>query len=186
MHAAEQLSPVVRGLIEPGPPRWHVSVRAAVVAGLVVCGLVVAATALQGFGTTSTVPGTAGSSQYSTPSADINSGSEDQFASIEPGAGIHVHVLGSVRKPGVYVIPFGARVIDAIAAAGGLTADADAAGVNLAAPVEDGQQVLVPQVGAGVASNAVADSRINLNTADSAMMQSLPRIGPALADRIVQ
>lgn len=100
---------------------------------------------------------------------------------------IFVHVLGKVARPGLYELREGDRVIDAIAAAGGTTADADPGGVNLARLLSDGEQLAVPAVGEVTASapGVAADGRIDLNTADVAALDTLPRIGPAMAQRII-
>lgn len=103
---------------------------------------------------------------------------------------LYVHVLGSVERPGLYVLDLDARVVDAVAAAGGTTTDADLSAVNLARVVEDGEQIVVPATGAmtdapGGAAAPPGDARIDLNTADQTALETLPRIGPALAERIV-
>jgi len=67
-----------------------------------------------------------------------------------------VHVAGAVRKAGLVSLVAGARVVDAVAAAGGLADDADAGGVNLARPVADGEQLVVPRVGEAPAVGAPA------------------------------
>lgn len=106
-----------------------------------------------------------------------------------------VHVLGAVASPGLVELTSGARVVDAVAAAGGFTADADPAGVNLARPVVDGEQLVVLAIGQvpppasggapGAGSGAATDGVVHLNTADLASLETLPRIGPALAQRII-
>lgn len=99
-----------------------------------------------------------------------------------------VHVSGAVRRPGLVSLPPGARVIDAVAAAGGPAARADQGAVNLAAPVADGQQVVVPQRGAGAPATPgapAAGAKVALNSATAAQLEALPRIGPALAARII-
>jgi competence protein ComEA len=100
-----------------------------------------------------------------------------------------VHVLGAVVTPGLYRLPEGSRVVDAVAAAGGFAADADHDGLNLARRVVDAEQIAVPVIGAApaVAGPAApgADGLVNLNTADRALLETLPRIGPATADRII-
>ncbi|MCR2811764.1 helix-hairpin-helix domain-containing protein [Microbacterium sp. zg.Y1090] len=106
---------------------------------------------------------------------------------------VYVHVSGAVAAPGLYVLESGARVVDAVAAAGGFGADADRAAVNLARPVGDGEQLHVPVVGEAPAAGAAGpagpagggDGRVNLNTADLTALDTLPRIGPALAQRIL-
>jgi len=100
---------------------------------------------------------------------------------------IYVHVSGAVAVPGLYVLDASARVVDAIAAAGGLAPDADESAVNLARAVSDGEQLHVPLVGAIVegAPQPAGDGRVNLNTADVAALDTLPRIGAAMAQRII-
>lgn len=112
----------------------------------------------------------------------------ESSASVEPAPGeIYVHVLGAVERPGLYVLRADSRVVDALAAAGGSTDAADLAGVNLARRVEDGEQILVPVVGAVADPSAPpsGDGTVDLNTADQAALEELPGIGPALAERIV-
>ncbi|WP_344031761.1 ComEA family DNA-binding protein [Leucobacter iarius] len=108
-----------------------------------------------------------------------------------------VHVVGAVEHPGVFRMPAGARVEDAVEAAGGPTEDAVVAGVNLARAVQDGEQILIPNrsdaaepsAGGGAASGGAGGSggaaQIDLNQVDATGLEALPRIGPALAQRIV-
>jgi competence protein ComEA len=100
---------------------------------------------------------------------------------------IYVHVSGAVAAPGLYVLETTARVVDAVAAAGGLAPDADEGAVNLARPLSDGEQLHVPVRGAALesASAPTGDGRVNLNTADVGALDTLPRIGEAMAQRIV-
>ena len=99
---------------------------------------------------------------------------------------IYVHVSGEVATPGLYILDADARVVDAIAAAEGFTGLADQDAVNLARPLSDGEQLLVPAEGAVPEGSApVGDGRINLNTADASALDSLPRIGEAMAARII-
>lgn len=105
-----------------------------------------------------------------------------------PTGELYVHVLGAVHEPGLYVLDLDARLVDAVAAAGGTTDDADLAGINLARTLTDGEQIIVPTLGAGnpgAPDAAPTDARIDLNTADQAALETLPRIGPALAERII-
>ena len=101
-----------------------------------------------------------------------------------------VHVVGAVRTPGVYELPSGSRVIDAVNEAGGLGRNADPASVNLARVVQDGEQVFVSRISRATASEgAVTDPNqnglVNINLADATALEQLPRIGPTLAERIV-
>ena len=99
-------------------------------------------------------------------------------------SGIDVHVAGWVTAPGVVRVPDGAIVADAVEAAGGLRNGASADGINLAAPLSSGDQVVVP--GPDEAGRAaVDDGLISLNRADAAALQDLPGVGPVLAERIV-
>lgn len=96
---------------------------------------------------------------------------------------ITVHVAGEVANPGLVRVDPGSRIADAVAAAGGLLATAETAGLNLAAPVVDGQQVVVP---AGGAAGAMAlDGRVHLNTAGAGDLEQIDGVGPVLAARIV-
>nr|WP_277998961.1 ComEA family DNA-binding protein [Moorella sulfitireducens] len=115
---------------------------------------------------------------------------------------IQVHVTGAVQRPGVYELKAGARVNEAVGLAG-LLPEADANALNLAAPLYDGQQVIVPRQGeaggvggsslpaaqgfSGGSSAGIAKSggKININTAGLAELDSLPGIGPTLAQRII-
>jgi competence protein ComEA len=97
-----------------------------------------------------------------------------------------VDVAGAVRRPGLYRLATGTRVDDAVAAAGGGTARADLTAVNLAAPLSDGEQVLVPARGAAGAAGASAGSTIvDLNSATAEQLDTLPGIGPSTAAKII-
>jgi len=123
-----------------------------------------------------------------------------------------VHVAGAVAKPGVIRLQQGSRVDDAIAAAGGALADGDANRLNLALVAEDGQKIYVPQHGEplpagtdaaasggtgpdgsgagfsgtnGTGQQGAPAGKVNLNTAGAAELDTLPKVGPVLAQRIV-
>jgi len=114
----------------------------------------------------------------------------DAVAETVAPAAVYVHVSGEVRAPGLYRLDQGARVVDAVAAAGGFSDKASREGVNLARPVSDGEQLHIPaegaeQTDAGASAAPEGDGRVNLNTADLAALDTLPRVGPAIAQRIL-
>ncbi len=104
-----------------------------------------------------------------------------------------VHVTGAVVSPGVVRLAGGTRVIDAVESAGGLTADADISGINLAAFASDGSQIHVPVIGeAPIATTAApagggstGSGCIDLNTASERELEELDGVGPKIAARIV-
>ncbi len=121
--------------------------------------------------------------------------------------GVTVHVAGAVRRPGLYTLAPGARIDDAVRTAGGPTRRADLAAVNLAAPAEDGRQVLVPERGAptrppaptsgtdptagatlsaGTPGAAPPSAPIDLNTATLEQLDTLDGVGPATARKILE
>lgn len=199
--------------------RWRLTPRDAVIAGvaLAVVGAVVAGAALaraplagdprptaQPLPVPSPPPGAASGTGPSgtAPSVAAPSGRAPTDGA-SPGATadgeVVVHVVGQVLRPGVVRLPAGARIADAVEAAGGATTTADLSSVNLARVVVDGEQVLVPLPGQAVApapqsaGGAVAppdptpDGRsvVDLNTADLGQLDALPGIGPVLAQRIL-
>lgn len=140
----------------------------------------------------------------STAAASASASAPASLATTAPrsaaaGAGVVlVHVVGQVRHPGVVRLPAGARVEQALEAAGGATSKADLVRVNLARPVVDGEQIVVPKPGeamtgaAGVvdgplgpASATGAEGPVDLNTAGLAELDTLPGVGPVLAQRIL-
>jgi competence protein ComEA len=105
----------------------------------------------------------------------------------DAGGFVVVDVAGKVRHPGIVRLPLGARVDDALRAAGGALPGATFDGLNRAAKLTDGEQVLVGvQPAAGSAASASSgDARIDLNAADASALDALPGIGPVLAQKIV-
>ena len=114
-----------------------------------------------------------------------------------------IHINGAVANPGVYQLPAGSRVNDAIIVAGGLLSNANDQDLNLAAPLQDGQLIhistapptqanassdITPAVQTTLASNLIDPTAhlVDINTADQAELESLPGIGPVLAQRIIK
>jgi competence protein ComEA len=98
-----------------------------------------------------------------------------------------VHVAGAVRKPGLYELPYDARVNAAVRKAGGPTPAANLAGINLAAAVQDGQQIVVPRRGpAGGASARGGGGPVSLSAATAEELETLDGVGPTLAARIIE
>jgi competence protein ComEA len=184
---------------EPGLSRRLLAVLAALVAAIA-AGTV--AIALAGAASpTLVLPGDGGTA------ADVGrlvaSMAPDATSAAPAGAPLVVDVAGAVRKPGVYRLPGGSRVVDAIAAAGGYGPRVDAAAasqLNLAAPVRDGEQIRVPSrddaaaggtgsAGGGspaaTGSAGGAASPVNVNTATAEELDTLPGIGPATAAKII-
>lgn len=105
---------------------------------------------------------------------------------VSPPREFLVHVAGAVKHPGVYRIGGDGRVIQVIRKAGGPTPRANLAGVNLAAPVQDGQQIVVPvRVSAAAAAASVPGGPFSLAGATVEQLDTLDGIGPTLAARIV-
>ncbi len=93
---------------------------------------------------------------------------------------VTVAISGAVRTPGVYSLPWGARVDELVSAAGGYAAGAEPSLVNLAAQLVTGETVFVPEV-----STPVGEVRVSLNSASPEQLESLPGVGPVTARRIV-
>lgn len=97
---------------------------------------------------------------------------------------ITIHVAGCVTRPGVYELPANSRILDAILVAGGETSEADTNRLNLADFLRDGQKLHVPaRIEPG---GEEGESLVNINTADQKTLETLPNIGPARAQRIIQ
>jgi len=108
-----------------------------------------------------------------------------------PSSRVVVDVVGAVRRPGLYRLAHGSRIADAVTRAGGATSKADLAQVNLAAPLADGEQVVVPKrllggaAGAGATSPGASGGPVQLSTATLEQLDSLPGVGPVTAQKIL-
>ena len=130
--------------------------------------------------------------QAPTPSAAMLAASAS--ATPDPSETLIVDVAGWVRKPGVFEFKPGDRVIDAVERAGGARDKADLALLNLAAPLVDGQQILVPKQGSQPTGTTTGTtgvpgttgSLININTADETTLETLNGVGPVLAASIIE
>ena len=157
--------------------RVRVGVGAALILVLVGLGCAVFITAVTPHGTSSVVAPSA----LPSPSSSSNGSA---------GAVIYVQILGQVNDPGLYSLHDGDRGMDVVAAAGGLTPSADPAALNLARFLSDGEQIIVPAVGesvpaSGAGGGAAIPGKVNINTADEPTLETLPRVGPAMAARIL-
>ncbi|MET3636402.1 ComEA family DNA-binding protein [Curtobacterium oceanosedimentum] len=224
----------------PEPPgagswvsRFALSPRAAVALAAVVVALALVVVAIGTLGARSSAgvtvtsgPSTAGGRPSPGAGTGASPGPASAGAPVGPSAGagaptgsasaaaVSVYVLGAVVRAGVVEVPSGTRVDDVLQQAGGATADADLARLNLARPVVDGERLYVPRVGetavpealrpdvsggsggGGSSAGGTAGSSgaggvdpgadvVDLNTADQATLETLPGIGPALAARIL-
>jgi competence protein ComEA len=121
-------------------------------------------------------------------------GPADAPASGSAGDAVTVDVAGKVRRPGIAVLDPGARVVDALEAAGGARPGVDLSGLNLARVLVDGEQILVgvaapvaaaPDAAAPGAAATPGATLVNINTADLAELETLPEVGPVTAQAIV-
>jgi competence protein ComEA len=135
-----------------------------------------------------------GESPSGAPAVVVASGSVPPSASVSAAPTLIVDVAGAVRKPGVFEFAPGDRVIDAVERAGGALEKADLALLNLAAPLTDGQQILVPKKGAAPPTGVPIaggvpggpTTLVNINTADEPTLETLNGVGPVLAAAIIQ
>ena len=130
----------------------------------------------------------------------LDAASEKQGTLPAGQAEVTVYVTGAVHKPGLVTVPAGTRLAEAVAACGGMLPTAVKEGVNLAQILKDGQQITVPErqqpasaaaaPGARTANPAAGGEAssplVNINTADAKLLDTLPGIGPAMAQRIIE
>lgn len=141
---------------------------------------------------------------------EVTASDSDQMQPFGTTGKVVFHITGCVRSPGVYTLPAGSRIIDAIKAAGGETSNADIQSLNLAAPIEDGSKIVVTPLSPGSMNGQRAasassigksspgssssidklrnpgDGVVHINSADESELQRLPGVGPATARSIVE
>jgi len=169
--------------------RWRVAATAGVglVLGIVV--IAVGAYMYRSSAVSLSVVPSAGDSHGGSPRAETGV-SDTAVPEASPSLVVLVHVVGAVISPGVVEVPADSRVLDAINKAGGASDDAVLEGVNLARIVFDGEQIVVPREGevhsgAGGGAPGGQPQLVSLSNADSQTLQTLPRVGPATAERII-
>ncbi len=124
----------------------------------------------------------------SAPGARETGGDASSFSIEQDGDGVVIHVAGAVREPGVYRLPQGSRVADAVERAGGASSEAAPDAINLAALLADGQQVVVParSVGASGTAATVPEGPISLGMATVEELDTIEGIGPVTAGDIIE
>jgi competence protein ComEA len=172
----------------------RVGIGAAVVLLIAGLGIAVLVSAFSSAGVTTTI---APAPSAASGTGTARSGSAPPSATgTAPGSAVSlfVHILGAVAKPGLYQLHDGARAVDAVAAAGGFTAEADRQQLNLARLVSDGEQIYVPKGGeagsgppgsSAVGGAGAVGGKVNINTASESDLETLPRVGPTMAKRII-
>ena len=186
--------------------RWRLGPRVAVLLGIVAVAVGAVFWWQAAAGRPQVLPLGGASTESPAPAGDEGEGRPEATGAASPGAydpggTVVTHVAGAVAAPGIVRLPAGSRVHEAIAAAGGGTPDADLNRLNLAVVVEDGQKIDVPRHGEALpgdtpaagtpgaaadgGSTGAAGAKTNLNTASVAELDALPRVGPVLAQRIV-
>lgn len=132
--------------------------------------------------------GTGGNEIVLTETAESFVSGEELTLAADSESSIFVHVCGEVNRPGVYEIPEGSRIIDAVEQAGGMTGEADADSLNLARIIADGEQIRIPGRNEAVREGTpeeTADDRVNINTASKEELMRLPGIGDSRAEDIL-
>lgn len=188
--------------------RWKVPTGALIILALVLSGFALWPLLGDSTGSQEVIPPVsaptqeqAGARSTQEPNYASDSGAPTSNSSAQSGGAVLVHVTGAVISPGLYELKPGSRINDALAAAGGPTPDANTSAINLAEPVMDGTQIYVPAAGEeaalppaqaarGKASTSVGGSSatnqlVNINTADATELQTLPQVGPVLAESII-
>ena len=117
---------------------------------------------------------------------DSEESDEESIENTQEKEYIYVYVCGAVQFEGVYELPIGSRVYEAIEVAGGFRDDADKSNVNQAEVLEDEERVYVPCIGEEVQEDATKDGKVNINKASKEELMTLPGVGESRADSIIQ
>jgi competence protein ComEA len=176
-------------------PRWQVARDDPRIVVLALAALALAA-GVYWYRGASSVPAAPAPQTEARPAGAPPTAGGDLATTTSTATTVVVHVAGAVARPGIVVVPNGARVVDAIDAAGGPVPDADLDRLNLAARVRDGDRVLVARAGdppgpsitndvPGSSPDGTATSPLDLNNATAADLEALPGIGPTLAAAII-
>lgn len=186
-----------------GPPRVLSRVHLGVLVGLLLVGLLTAGWAMLRARpvAVATTPLTSATATPAPGSRTLGSGAANASATPKPTPRlVLVHVLGAVRRPGVVSLTEGARALDALAAAGGLTRAADPGDLNLAQILSDGQQIVIgtkrhptgdvrggasDSAGQPGSAAAAGSPDVNLNSATQVQLELLPGVGPVMAGKIL-
>jgi competence protein ComEA len=157
--------------------RVKLAVGSATIAGLAIVVIAIIASSITSVGKTVDIP----QDLTASPVVGVNQ-PQNTLGSVL------VHVIGEVKSPGIYELESGSRVIDAVMSAGGLLMSAAECGVNLAREVKDGEQLFIPSQDQNCAFSGSSEQggTLSLNSATAEQFDSLPGIGPTLAERIVQ
>ena len=201
-----ELSARLRGRLESAPPRARVRMLVAVVVLVALVATVLGMTFAARSGSAAAPPGASAprDSSYRSSSSSDAVPSSAGGTPVTTSGSVIVSVAGAVARPGVVTLPVGARVVDAITAAGGARTDADPNALDLAAKLTDGVRVYVPKMGEHVSPLPVGDSSsggdsgnasngsgsapagpVDLNSASESDLEALPGIGPSLAQAII-
>ena len=186
---ADVLPPTVRGRVALGPAQLALVACVVAVGLAVTCWWVIRADAREVAAPVVSNP----AGDLATPAVPASEEASPAAAG-ETGGTVTVDVTGRVRRPGIAVLDAGARVIDALEAAGGARPGVDLTSLNLARLLVDGEQIVVGEVaapaGIGVPttpapSGATGGPLVNINTADQALLETLPDVGPVTAEAII-